>query len=114
MGLRLGFGHHRHLADLAVAVELVAQVRLRHLRREAAHPERGDTLVLGRGELGLLSVRDRVRVREGVRVRLRVRVRARVRVRVRGVSSACFLALSRYFSASRSSFVPWYLVRVRG
>ena len=29
------------------------------------------------------------------------------------MGSACFLALSRYFSASRSSLVPWYLVRGR-
>ena len=29
------------------------------------------------------------------------------------MGSACFLALSRYFSARRSSLVPWYLVRGR-
>ena len=45
---------HLDLAQLAVAVELVAQVRLGDLRREAAHPQRGDALVLGRRELGLL------------------------------------------------------------
>merc|ERR1719329_1010031 len=45
---------HLDLAQLAVAVELVAQVRLGDLRREAAHPQRGDPLVLGRRELGLL------------------------------------------------------------
>ena len=68
LGLRfgLGFGHHLDLANLAVAVELVAQVRLCHLRREAAHPQRGDPLVLGRGELGLLLGLVQVLLREQI------------------------------------------------
>ena len=37
-----------------VRVRIVAQVRLGDLRREASHPQRGDPLVLGRRELGLL------------------------------------------------------------
>ena len=65
MGLRFE-PEQLHLANLAVAVELVAQVRLGHLRREAAHPERGDTLVLGRGELGLLLGPVQVLLREQV------------------------------------------------
>ena len=42
MGLRFE-PEKLHLADLAVAVELVAQVRLRHLRRD----------VRGRGRVGV-------------------------------------------------------------
>ena len=52
------FRHHLDLRDLAVRVELVVQVLLGDVRREAAHPQRRHALVLGRlrqavGHLGV-------------------------------------------------------------